>query len=781
MTKFGIGQAVRRVEDERFLTGKGEFVGDLTLPRQCFGVSVLSPHAHARIVGIDVSEAEAAPGVVCVLSGKDAEVDKIGALPPHFMPEAWGGPKGYTTLRPVLLSDCVRCVGDRVAFVVAETETQARDAAELVRVEYDPLPPVVDVERAIDASAPKIWPDCASGNIGTTIIFGDKAVSDSAFGKAKFIAKLRLHNNRVTASSIEPRTAIGDYARSSDSYTLYTTSQDPHGVKTKLATAVFNVPETKIRVVSPDVGGGFGMKANIYPDDVLVLWASRRCGRPVKWTATRGESLVTDTHARDQVIYGEIALDEHGKILAVRARAYQALGAYWWAAITAPLFFSLMLIPSVYDIQTIDLSTNAVFTNTAPTSVYRGAGRPEAIYFIERMLDEAARVSGIDRVELRRRNLIKAEAMPYHTPTHHNYDSGEFERLMDQCLALAEWDGYESRRKVSAKAGKLRGRAVTPYIELGGVFNERMELRFDPSGMVSIIAGTHSHGQGHATAFAQLVSEWLGVPLDAIRYIQGDTETVAIGRGTFAARSSMVGGVALRFAADAIIAKAKPMAGILLEASADDIEFKDGIFKVSGTDKAIPLTTVAKAFFAPAGPVLKFGLGLDASGSYSGAPGGAPNYPNGCQVCEVEVDPETGLVTVDRFAAVDDLGMIINPLICEGQIQGGIAQGLGQALLETVSYDSESGQLLSGSFMDYGMPRAAHMPDIESALEQIPAKTNPLGIKGIGESGTIGAPPTIVNAVIDALRDRGVTHIDMPMTPSRVWQAIQGANAAAAG
>jgi carbon-monoxide dehydrogenase large subunit len=432
-----------------------------------------------------------------------------------------------------------------------------------------------------------------------------------------------------------------------------------------------------------------------------------------------------------------------------------------------------MLIPSVYDVQAVELSTQAVFTNTAPTSVYRGAGRPEAIYLIERLIDRAAQVSGIDRVEIRRRNLIKPSALPYHTPTHHNYDSGEFERLMDQCLALADWDGFEARRAASAKAGKLRGRAVTPYIELGGVFNERMELRFDPSGMVSIIAGTHSHGQGHATAFAQLVSEWLGVPLDAIRYIQGDTEKVAIGRGTFAARSSMVGGVALRFAADAVIAKAKPMAGALLEASSDDIEFKDGAFKVVGTDKAIPLTAVAKAFFAPAGPVLKFGLGLDAAGSYSGAPGGAPNYPNGCQVCEVEVDPETGEITVDRFAAVDDLGMIINPMICEGQIQGGIAQGLGQALLETVSYDPESGQLLSGSFMDYGMPRAAHMPEVRSALEQIPAKTNPLGIKGIGESGTIGAPPTIVNAVLDALREVGVTHIDMPVTPCRVWQAIQ--------
>ena len=345
----------------------------------------------------------------------------------------------------------MRCVGDRVAFVVAETEAQARDAAELVRVDYEPLHAVVEVEAAVADAAPRLWPDCPNGNVGTTIAFGDKAATDAAFAKAKHIAKLRLHNNRVTANAIEPRTALGAYDRASESFTLYTTSQDPHGVKTKLATAVFNIPETKIRIVSPDVGGGFGMKANVYPDDVLVLWASRRCGRPVKWTATRGESLSTDTHARDQVIYGEIALDADGKILAVRARAYQALGAYWWAAITAPLFFSLMLIPSVYDIQTVDLSTSAVFTNTAPTSVYRGAGRPEAIYFIERMLDEAARVSGIDRVALRRRNLIRPDALPYHTATHHNYDSGEFERLMDQCLALADWDGFESRRKESAE------------------------------------------------------------------------------------------------------------------------------------------------------------------------------------------------------------------------------------------------------------------------------------------------------------------------------------------
>jgi aerobic carbon-monoxide dehydrogenase large subunit len=775
MVSFGIGQAVRRVEDQRFLTGTGSYVGDMYLPRQCYGVAVLSTHAHARIKRIDVAAAQTAPGVLLVLTGADAIADKIGGIPPHFMPEHWGGPRGFGTVRPVLLADRVRCVGDRVAFIVAETETEARDAAELVEVEYEALPAVVSVEEAVKATAPKIWEDCPDGNVAVIIAFGDKSVTDAAFAKAKHVVSLRLENNRITANAIEPRCAIGHYL--GDRYTLYTTSQDPHGLRTKLAMEIFHVPETKIRVVAPDVGGGFGMKSNVYPDDVLVLWASRRLGRPVKWTATRSESLLLDTQARDQVVYGELAIDADGKILGLRAHACQALGAYWWAAITAPLFFSLMFIPSVYDVQAVEFSTKAVFTNTAATSVYRGAGRPEAIYLIERLIDRAAHVSGIDRVEIRRRNLIKPSALPYHTPTHQNYDSGEFERVMDKCLDLGEWKGFEARRDASQRNGKLRGRSVTPYIELGGVFNERMELRFDPSGMVSIIAGTHSHGQGHETAFAQLVSEWLGVPFEAIQYIQGDTSQVAFGRGTFAARSSMVGGAALRGAADAIIERAKGMAGALLEAATNDIEFKHGKFTVIGTDKAISMMDVAKAFYAPAGPVLKFGLGLEASGSYTGAPSGAPNYPNGCQVCEVEIDPETGLVTVDRFAAVDDLGMIINPMICEGQIHGGIAQGVGQALLENVAYDL-SGQLLTGSFLDYSMPRAEDFPVFVSELVEVPAKTNPLGIKGIGESGTIGAPPVVVNAVLDALSPLRIEHIDMPITSERVWNAIRQAKQA---
>jgi carbon-monoxide dehydrogenase large subunit len=774
MTKFGIGQAVRRVEDQRFTTGAGAFVGDLTLPRQSYGVAVLSPHAHAIIKSVDVTAAKAAPGVLCVLTGADTVTDEIGGIPPFFMPDSWGGPKGFPTTRPVLLADRVRCVGDHVAFVVAETEAQARDAAELVAVDYEPLAALVDLEQAAQAGAPKIWDDCPNGNVAVTIGFGDKAATDAAFAKAKHVAKVRLVNNRITANPIEPRSAVGVHDAADGKYTLHTTSQDPHSVRAAVSAAL-HLPESKIRVLSPDVGGGFGMKANLYPNDILVLWAARRCGRPVKWTATRSESLLLDNHARDQVVYGELALDENGKFLAIRSTAYQALGAYWWAAATAPLFWSLMFIPSLYDVQTIDIKTSAVFTNTTPTSVYRGAGRPEAIYLIERLVERAAQVTGIDRVELRRRNLIKPESLPYHTPTHHTNDSGEFEKLMDICLKLSDWNGFAARRKESERRGKLRGRAVTPYIELGGVFNERMEIRFDPGGMVTIIAGTHSHGQGHATAFAQLVAEWLGVPFEAINYIQGDTEKVMFGRGTFAARSSLVGGNALRNAADVVIARGKEMAAALMEAAPGDIEFKAGTYAVIGTDKRMSIGDVARAFFAPAGPVLNLGLGLDGVGTYSGVPGGAPNYPNGCQVCEVEVDPETGAIRIDRFAAVDDLGMAINPMICEGQIHGGIAQGVGQALFENIVYDHESGQLITGSFLDYGMPRAGDFPQFVSAFVEIPATTNPLGVKGIGEAGTIAAPPTVVNAVLDALRDLGVEHLDMPLTPARIWQAANGA------
>ena len=509
-----------------------------------------------------------------------------------------------------------------------------------------------------------------------------------------------------------------------------------------------------------------------------MLWASRRIRRPVKWVATRSESMLTDHCGREMVYYGELALDERGKILALRARCLFQLGAYFVGAALAAGAFSVRFIPAAYDIQTLHIMSQGLFTNTSQTGPYRGAGRPEAAYFMERLIEQAARTIGMDPAEIRRRNLIPPSKLPYATPTLWTYDSGEFVRLMDKCMETSDWKGFAARKKASEKNGRLRGRAVSYYIEFGGIFNERMDLRFNPDGTLNVFGGTHSHGQGHATVFAQLVHDRLGVPFESIRYVQGDTAQVAIGRGTYAARSATVGGNALMAASDAIIEKGKPMAAALMEADAADIEFKDGQYRVVGTDKAITIIDVAKAAYAPAGPLTeKFGVGLEASGSYSASP---PSHPNGSHVCELEVDPDTGEVVVDRYFVVDDLGRVLNPMIVRGQIHGGVVQGIGQALIEHQVYDRQSGQLLSGSFMDYGMPRADMMPDVDATLEEVPCKTNPLGVKGIGESGTIGAPPTVINALIDALAPLGVDHIDMPATPARVWETIARAKAGAA-
>ena len=777
MVKFGIGQAVRRVEDQRFLLGQGRYVDDISLPGQCYGVTVLSPHAHARITRVDVSKAKAAPGVLCVLTGADAVAEKIGSLTAHLMPEDFGAPKGHRTFQPVLNADKVRFVGDRVAFVVAETLTQARDAAELVEVDYEPLPAVVNLEDAAKEGATKVWEDCPQGNVGFRLMFGNKEATDAAFAQARHVVKLRVENNRLSPVAMEPRVAIGDYNAADDTYTLYTASQNPHGARMEMS-HLFHVPENRIRVVSPDVGGGFGLKGGSFPDDALVFWAARRLRRPVKWVATRSESMLTDHCGREMVYYGELALDEHGKILALRARCLFQLGAYFVGAALAAGAMSVRFIPEAYDIQTMHIMSQGLFTNTSQSGPYRGAGRPEAAYFAERMIEHAARVIGMEPAEIRRRNLIPPEKLPYATPTLWNYDSGEFQRLMDKCIELSDWKGFAARKKASEKSGKLRGRAVSYYIEFGGIFNERMDLRFDPGGTLTVLGGTHSHGQGHATVFAQCVHEWLNVPLEDIRYVQGDTAAVPIGRGTYGARSAMVGGNALKAASDAIIEKGKQLAAAMMEADAADLEFKHGQYRVVGTDKTVSITDVAKASYAPAGPITdKFGVGLEASGSYSANP---PSHPNGSHVCELEVDPETGEVVVDRYFVVDDLGRVLNPLIVRGQIHGGVIQGVGQALVEHQVYDRQSGQLLSGSFMDYGMPRADTMPNIETELEEVPCKTNPLGVKGIGESGTIGAPPTVINAIIDALKPLGVDHIDMPATPQRVWETISRARSATA-
>ncbi len=775
MAKFGIGQAVRRVEDRRFLTGAGRYVDDITLPGMCHGVNVLSPHAHARVKTIDVSKAKAAPGVLAVLTGKDAAHDKLGAFTAGMMPEDLGAPKGHRVHQHVLQSDKVRFVGDRVAFVVAETEAQARDAAELVEVHYEELPAVALVEDAAKDGAPKVWDDNPNGNVAFMLMFGDQAATDAAFAKAKHVAKLRMENNRLTPVSMEPRTAIGDYNATEDSYTLYTASQNPHGVRMEVA-HILHIAENQLRVVAPDVGGGFGLKGSVFPDDVLVLWASRKLHRPVKWVATRSESMMTDHTGRDLVSYGELALDEKGKILAIRSQSLFQVGAYFVGPGMVSGLFSLRFIPEAYDVQTMHIMCKGMFTNTPQAGPYRGAGRPEAAYFTERMIEHAANEIGMDPAEIRRVNLIAPDKFPYNTPTFYTYDSGEFVRLLDKCVEMVDWKGYEKRRKTSEKNGKLRGRSVCYYIEFGGIFNDRMDIRFDPGGTVTVFGGTHSHGQGHATVFAQLVHEFLGVPFESIRYVQGDTAQVQFGRGTYGARSAVVGGSSLKYAADAIIAKAKPMAAAMMEADAGDIEFKDGSFKVAGTDKAIPLTEVAKASFAPMGPMTKFGIGLEGTGSYSPEP---PSHPNGAHAVEVEIDPETGEVKVDRYVMVDDLGQVLNPMIVNGQQHGGVAQGIGQALYEHAVYDRESAQLVTGSFMDYAMPRADMLPHFEIALEEVPCLTNPIGVKGIGESGTIGAPPVVINAIIDALKPLGIDRIDMPATPSRVWETIQKANGGA--
>ena len=778
MNRFGIGQPVRRVEDQRFLTGRSRFVDDIQLPHMLHGAVVMSPHAHARIKSIDASGALAMPGVHLVLTGADAKKENLGGIPPLFMPEDMGGPKGYRTFRPLLEPTKARYVGDRIAFVVADTPDQARIAAERVEVDYEPLPAVVSVEDAAKEGAPKVWDDNAAGNLAFPLMMGNKEATEAAFAKARHKVAVRLYNNRITANAMEPRAAIGDF--SNESYTLYTSSQNPHGVRSILAGAVFKLPEIKIRVIAPDVGGGFGMKGDIYPEDGLVLWASRKLGRPVKWVATRTESMLGDNHGREQLISAEMALDEHGKILAVRAQALHAVGAYVTNAGVVPVLCALRNIPNVYVVPAMLVASKATFTHTTPLGPYRGAGRPEASYAIERLMDDAARKLNMDPVELRRRNYIAPSAMPYNTTAGWTigaavgwtYDSGDFAKLTDRALELADWNGFSERKRKSEAQGRLRGRSLIYYLEDSGVFNERMELRFDPSGMVTIVAGTHSHGQGHATTYAQLVSDWLGVPFESIRLVQGDTDAVAFGRGTYASRSAMLGGSALKGAADAIIEKANAMAAHLMEASPKDIEFQAGKFTVVGTDRSIPLTDVAKAFYRPVGPTTKFGTGLDASGS-SSVP---PTFPNGCHACELEIDPDTGEVFIDRYAVVDDVGRVINPMICHGQIEGALAQGIGQALMENIAFDRESGQMLSASFMDYAMPRAADLPEhYELDFIDVPAKTNPLGVKGVGEAGCVGAPPVVMNAILDALRPLGVQHLDMPATPHRVWRAIQEA------
>ena len=763
----GIGQSVRRSEDARFLTGAGRYVSDIDLPHQAQAVILYSPHAHAAIKSIDVREAQAMPGVLAVLTGADVRADGLGPIQPPFLPRDQGGPACFVAPQPVLAGDRVRYVGDRVAMVVADTAQRARDAAEMIAVDYEILPSITDLAAAMAPGVPILWPGC-DGNIGCSWSMGDPAAAERGFAAAAHVVSVDLVNNRVAIAAMEPRAAIGVYHAAARAYELYASSQSPHTARRALAQDVLRIAEGALRVISPDVGGGFGLKGNVHPEDALVLWASRRVGRPVKWVATRAESMMGDRHARDHIVHGELALDAAGRILALRSTGRTALGAYTQGAFAAQAMFALRLIPGAYAIPAVDVTCASVFTNTAPVASYRGPGRAEAIYLIERLLDRAGAALGLAPDEIRRRNLVPAASMPYRTATGFTYDSGDFAAAMARALEAADWNGFPARAAASAALGRLRGRAVTSYVDVGGIFNDRMDLRFDPDGGVVIMAGTHSHGQGHETVFPQLVSEFLGVPFESVRLVQGDTDKVAFGRGTFAARSALVGGCALRVAADEVIRKAKRLAAHLLEVSAEDLRFEAGRFTVLGTDRMIRLVDVARAAYRPAGLPAEFGLGLDASGAYAIE---HPSFPNGCHVCELEVDPETGAVSLARYTVVDDVGVALNPMICEGQVHGGLAQGIGQAMLEHMVYDPASGQLLSGSFQDYCMPRADDLPAIDVGFANVPATTNPLGVKGVGESGTVGAPPTIINALLDALRPLGVHHIDMPATPARVRAA----------
>lgn len=766
----GIGARVLRVEDRRFLTGGGRYVDDVTLPGQAHGALVMSPRAHARIVSIDVSAAAAAPGVIAVLTGADADADGVKGMPAFAYPKDWGGPESYKTMWPILVRDRARCVGDRVAFVVAETARQARDAADLVAVEYEDLPANADIEAAQNG-APLVWDDCAHNHC-FTLKEGDGPETDAAFARAAHIVKARVRSQRLSANSMEPRAALGAYDPYDDRYTLYASSQNPHAVRRMLAIFVLGVPEHRIRVISADVGGGFGMKANAYPEDALVLWASRRCGRPVKWVASRSEALAGDNHGRDHLADGELALDAEGRILGLRVRSLHALGAYFISASASPPRTASRMATSVYRVPAADIEAAAVFTNASPVGVYRGAGRPEANLLMERLMEKAAQATGIDRIEIRKRNLPTPAEMPFtplKAPGGYVFDTGDFAGILDKCLALADWTGFEARRTQSASRGLLRGRAASNYIEYSGVGNERMELRIDANGDATILSGTHSHGQGHATAWAQIVSDQLGLAVDRIRFMQGDTDAVSFGRGTYAARSSLVGGCALALASQSVAQKGRRIAARLLQCSLDEIEHERGLFRLRGANRSVSLDDVARAAYAMALPDGET-LGLEAVGSWGANP---PAFPNGAQAAEVEIDPDTGVIRVERFTSVDDIGTVINPLICEGQIYGGLAQGLGQALLEHLAYSAD-GQLIAGSFMDYAMPRATDMPALSFDYANIPARTNPLGVKGVGETSVIASPVIIYHAILDALRPFGVEEIDMPATPERILRAIRG-------
>ncbi len=778
----GIGASVKRREDGRFLAGRGRYVDDMNRPGQVYAAIRRSDRPHARIRGIDTSAAAAAPGVIAIYTGADMAADGIGGLPCGWQIHSKDGSPMAEPPHPVLAIGKVRHVGDPIAVVIAETKAQAKDAAELLVIDFEDLPGVADIRAASAPGAPLVHDEVA-GNVCYDWHIGDKDAVDAAFARAKHVVKLDLVNNRLIPNAMEPRAALGE-CDVAGHYTLSTTSQNPHVIRLLMGAFVLHIPEHKLRVIAPDVGGGFGSKIYHYAEEAIVTWAAGKLRRPVKWTAERSESFMSDAHGRDHVTHAEMAVDAKGHFLALRVATLANMGAYLSTfAPSVPTYLYATLLAGVYKTPAIYAEVKAIFTNTVPVDAYRGAGRPEAAFLLERLVDVVAQETGIDRVELRRKNFIPADAYPYQTPVALQYDSGNHEMTLAEALKAADYAGFPARRAEAARRGKLRGIGISTYLEACGIapsqvagalgaragLYEVANIRVHPTGSVTVFTGAHSHGQGHETTMAQLVADQLGVPLDQVDVVHGDTGEIPFGMGTYGSRSLAVGGSAMVKAMDKIIAKGKRIAAHLLEASVEDIEFKDGVFRVAGTDKAKALAEISLAAYVPHNyPIEELEPGLEETAFYD------PKnftYPGGCHVCEVEIDPETGVTTVVNFAAVDDVGRVINPMIVEGQVQGGVAQGIGQALLEGAAYDA-SGQLLSGSFMDYTMPRADNLPNITVGTEITLCTHNPLGSKGCGEVGAIGSPPAVINAVVDALKDYGVRHIDMPATAEKIWSII---------
>jgi carbon-monoxide dehydrogenase large subunit len=769
MGQFGVGQGIKRLEDVRFLTGQGRYTDDIKLPNQTYMAVVRSPIAHAQITGLDIGDAKQAPGVLLVLTQDDLAAEGIGDIPVLAKMKGREGEVKQPP-RPVLARGRVRHVGDPVAIVVAETYEQAAEAAELVAIDYEPLDAVTDAARALEPGAPELHPE-APGNLAMTWEHGDRAAVDEAFAKAERFARVEIVNNRLVVNSMEPRVALGEFDPDSESYTLTTPTQGIFRLHSQLAETILGTTKDKVRIVTPDVGGGFGMKIFCYPEQALVLIAARRLARPVRWVGERTESFQSDIQGRDHRTLAEMAMDAEGRFLGIRITTKANVGAYLSNfAPYIPTAASTQMYSGLYKIPAIFAEVQLAFTNTVPVDAYRGAGRPEAAYAMERLVDACGREFGLDAREIRLKNFIRPADLPYETRMGPVYDSGDPARLLEEATAKAGWAGAAQRKQEARSRGRYRGIGLASYVEAcGGIGEEEARVTLEEDGGVSLVIGTMTNGQGHLTAYAQVLNDKLGVDPSQVRMIQGDSAVVHRGGGTGGSRSLLMGGVATERASDKVIERARKIAGHLLEAAAADLEFEDGTFTVAGTDKKVTLAEVAKSAYGDdlpddlAGPI-------EETGDYKAE---ALTFPNGCHVCELEVDEATGEVEIVRYVVVDDFGKIVNPMMALGQVHGGTVQGIGQALLEQTVYDEE-GQLITASFMDYTMPRADDTPDLEIELvEDMPCTTNPLGVKGAGEAGAIGAPPAIMNALVDALAPFGVETLDMPATPERIWRAMR--------